>query len=245
LEGPWRLYEPGTLRLEQARSFSGHIASPDVHIDEKEQKLRMYFHGPADGGQKTGVATSKDGVNFTASRAILGDFYFRVFQWDGAYYAIAKDGNTGWGSLNRSADGLAPFEKRPGFIRNIRHGAVMIKGNHLIVFYSRVQDAPERIVAATVELNGDWTDWRPSEPMDVIQPRTDYEGITYPNEPSSYGSAIKVRQLRDPCVFEDGGRVYLFYSIAGEMGIAMAELDITMKPGAKTGPEQDNPERAP
>ena len=41
-----------------------------------------------------------------------------------------------------------------------------------------------------------------------------------------------MQQLRDPCIFEENGHTYLFYTVAGEMGIAMAELDITMKPAA-------------
>ena len=36
--------------------------------------------------------------------------------------------------------------------------------------------------------------------------------------------AIPVRQIRDPFVFEEGGRAYLFYSICGEQGIAAAEI---------------------
>jgi hypothetical protein len=36
----------------------------------------------------------------------------------------------------------------------------------------------------------------------------------------------RVRQLRDPCVYRDAesGRDYLLYSVAGEAGIAMAEM---------------------
>ena len=33
-----------------------------------------------------------------------------------------------------------------------------------------------------------------------------------------------VNQLRDPCVFEDEGRTFLFYAVAGESGIGVAEL---------------------
>jgi hypothetical protein len=33
-----------------------------------------------------------------------------------------------------------------------------------------------------------------------------------------------VNQLRDPAIFEENGRVYLFYAVAGESGIAIAEL---------------------
>ena len=33
-----------------------------------------------------------------------------------------------------------------------------------------------------------------------------------------------VQQLRDPGIFEENGRSYLFYSFCGEQGIAAAEL---------------------
>jgi hypothetical protein len=37
-------------------------------------------------------------------------------------------------------------------------------------------------------------------------------------------AAQAVHQLRDPAVYEEDGRTYLLYSVAGESGIAMAEL---------------------
>jgi hypothetical protein len=33
-----------------------------------------------------------------------------------------------------------------------------------------------------------------------------------------------VNQLRDPAIFEEDGRVYLLYAVAGESGIAIAEI---------------------
>jgi hypothetical protein len=33
-----------------------------------------------------------------------------------------------------------------------------------------------------------------------------------------------VCQLRDPAIFREGDRTYLLYTVAGERGIAMAEL---------------------
>ena len=236
LQGPWRIHEPGALRLDQAGAFGNHIASPDVLIDEARQELRMYFHGATSNGQHTAVATSTNGVAFVASKALLGDPYFRVFRWKDSYYAIAKDGDSGWGTLYRSADGLTSFESRGRFIRRMRHAAVLVRGDQLLVFYSRAGDAPERIVVATVSLAGDWKEWRESEPIDVIQPQKKYEGVDYPNEPSKYGGGLRVRQLRDPCIFEEDGHTYLFYTVAGEMGIAMAELTVTMKPKATPAP---------
>ena len=70
----------------------------------------MYFHGQAPGGQKTGIATSKDGLTFAAQDLILGEFYFRVFKWQDWFYSFAK---TDWGGLlARSKDGVTPFESR-------------------------------------------------------------------------------------------------------------------------------------
>ena len=231
LLGPWKIYEPGTLQLNQANVFRGHIASPDVHVDQDRNEIRMYFHGPVRNRDKqyTGVAISKDGLSFDASSEILGKFYFRVFRWHDYYYAIAKDGNSGWAELYRSRDGLTRFETRGNFLRLMRHSAVLLCNNQLLIFYSRTGDAPERIVLATVTLNGDWNNWEESHPIDVIQPEKDYEGISFPNGASEFGKAINVSQLRDPYIFEENGRVYLFYTVAGEMGIAMAELDIKMK----------------
>lgn len=44
IEGPWEVYEPGTVHIDET-PFIGHIASPDVHVDEKNQYIRMYLHG--------------------------------------------------------------------------------------------------------------------------------------------------------------------------------------------------------
>lgn len=235
LRGPWKIYEPGTLQLKQAEAFRGHIASPDVHVHEGKKEIRMYFHGSAKDqkGQHTGLALSKDGLTFKASDEILGKFYFRVFHWKGYDYAIAKNWNSGWGELYRSKDGLTQFESRGNFLHMMRHCAVLLHNKHLLVFYSRKGDAPERIVVATVTLTGDWRNWRESVPVDVIQPETEYEGIVFPNNPSEYGSATNVRQLRDPCIFEEDGHTYLFYTVAGEVGIAMAEIEILMKETAE------------
>jgi len=235
LHGPWQVYPGGTLKLEQARSFNDHIASPDVHVDSERKEIRMYFHGCPELGKKqwTEVAISKDGLIFTASGERLGQFYFRVFQYRKIYYAIAKKGNSGWGELLRSKTGLKAFESRGNFIKNIRHSAVLLLGRQLLVFYSRAKDAPERIVVASVRLADDWNDWVPSEPLEVIRPEKDYEGIQFPVKPSKYGPAIEVQQLRDPCIYKEGDKIYLFYSIAGEMGIAMAELEIILKDSAR------------
>ena len=61
---------------------------------------------------------------------------------------------------------------------------------------------------------------------DVLRPERDWEGAKLPITASKAG-AVKGRQhaLRDPGIFVDtDGRRYLLYSVAGESGLAIAEL---------------------
>ncbi|MEZ4675590.1 MAG: hypothetical protein R2932_15270 [Caldilineaceae bacterium] len=235
--GPWQIYDPGTLHLEQTPCY-GHIASPDLHIDEVNQCIRMYYHGPALsredaatepitqrfptlGGQRSFVATSLDGIHFTSATEVLGSSYFRVFNWQGTTYALGMPG-----IFYRSADGFTNFEQGPiCFNENMRHSAVLRHDHWLNVFYSEVGDCPEHIKMATIDLRADWLAWQPSAPVSVIFPQEHYEGGDLPVHPSERGSIHeRVCQLRDPGIFTEAGRIYLIYSIAGEAGLAMAEL---------------------
>jgi len=240
LAGPWQVYEPGTLRLEDTvcndireTEWAGykHLASPDVLLDSEAQEIRMYFHcpayisGPRDSDdsyrQVTLVATSKDGINFEAGREPLGRSYFRVFRWGGLYYALGMPG-----VFYRSKDGLRAFEEGPTlFSADMRHSAVTIQNGRLLVFYTVVGDNPERILLSEIELRPDWMTWKESEPVVVLEPEREWEGALLPQEPSVRDLAPgPVRQLRDPAVFTDEGGTYLLYSVAGESGIAIAQL---------------------
>ena len=91
--------------------------------------------------------------------------------------------------------------------------------------YSRIGDEPERILVSEVRLTSDWSQWRSSEATTVLSPERDYEGGDKPIEVSRPDEAAgRVRQLRDPAIFREGKRTYLLYSIAGESGLAIAEL---------------------
>ena len=221
LKGPWSTYEPGTLKLEG--SFCrGHIASPDVHVDDEKHEIRMYYHGPVpQEGQKSKVAISKDGINFTAFPESLGNSYFRVFQWNGYTYALGMPG-----VFYRSIDELTNFEQGPTlFTENMRHSALKLDDNRLSVFYSNAFDCPECILLSNIELTPNWMEWEASEPRTVLEPEMDYEGVGLPLEPSKRGWASeRVRQLRDPAIFREGEETYLLYSVAGEHGIAIAKL---------------------
>lgn len=222
LEGPWKVYPPGTLQLEQT-PFNLHIASPDVHVDEARQEMRMYYHGSVDGEQFTCAAHSRDGVRFESDCERLGPSYFRVWQYSGWWYALAMPG-----LLFRSRDGLHAFEPGPRLFNGPvqRHTAVrLVLPDTLEVYYSNIGDTPERILRAKVLLEGDWQQWRPSKPEEVLAPEMDYEGAEYELRPSVLGWAPHpIRQLRDPAVFEEDERLWLAYAVAGEQGIALAEL---------------------
>ena len=74
-------------------------------------------------------------------------------------------------------------------------------------------------------LAGDWRDWRLSSATEVLRPELPWEGGDLPPAASAPGSVDgPVNALRDPCVFEDGGRAYLLYAAAGESAIGLAAL---------------------
>ncbi len=140
LEGPWRLHSPGVLNLKDS-FFDSHIASPDVHVLDDSGEIRMYYHGcclPKPPYQATRLATSEDGINFTARPAILGSSYWRVFKWAGFYYVLEMPG-----TFRRSRTGISDFEEGPRlFTPDMRHSAVQVEANTLNIFYSNVHDCP-------------------------------------------------------------------------------------------------------
>ncbi|MDB5273018.1 MAG: hypothetical protein JWO58_1385 [Chitinophagaceae bacterium] len=253
LNGPWKIYQPGTLKItdcktcefglpnvQQSVKHKGaetgddavtHVASPDVHIDDAHKQLVLYFHCPivdsTHKGQYTLRATSSDGIHFKADSTVLGYSYFRVFQWKDHYYSISRAG-----LLARSKDGISAFEEGPNPFSKIqskenylRHAAVAVKGDTLLVFYSRIGDAPERILLSYIPLKGDWKTWTPTEPVTVVEPQTVFEGADQPITKSAPGLYYgKVRELRDPAVFRENNKWYLLYTISAESGIAIGEL---------------------
>ena len=225
LHGPWTVYKGGVLNLEDT-FCQGHVASPDVHVRPDTKEIVMYFHGCTTEGQRTFRAVSSDGLHFHASSEVLGPFYFRVFEHRGEWFAIAKAPDApGGGVLLRSPDGITAFERGPDILPNQRHVALLKKDNTLHIFYSRGEDCPERIMVSTMRLVGDWKDWSPSAPQEVLRPETDYEGADQPLQPSYFGSVHQpVNQLRDPAIYGEDGRVFLLYTGAGESNICGAEL---------------------
>ncbi len=237
LEGPWTIHEGGVLPMQDAPG-RGHIASPDVHVDHERRRMRMYYHQPAPAGsalsgQLTWAAVSEDGLQWKAGDEVLGLFYFRVFEHGDYHYALAKYHNDG-GILYRARDGLTGFETGPRVLPRVRHTAVWHdkKNDVLYVFYSRGLDEPEHLMVSRVENPGDpWDRWEFSEPVSIMRPEYEWEGANEPQKRSGWGAARgRVHELRDPAVYEEEGRLYLLYSVAGEQGIAIARLHVSWRP---------------
>ncbi len=107
----------------------------------------------------------------------------------------------------------------------MRHSALLVRHETLYVFWTQVGHAPERILLSTIDLAGDWRAWRESAPVEVLRPERVWEGAAAPVRSSVRSTAYGiVNQLRDPAILEDEGRTYLLYAVAGESGIALAEL---------------------
>jgi hypothetical protein len=205
-------------------------------------------------GQWTRVALSSDGLHFTVLPELHGISYFRVFRWGGWVDALAtagvfyrsRDGLTGFergpvlfdpqrfrhaairlrpaGSLTGAADGSSGGSTAAAADGAAREAQGQVC-DRLEIYYSLKGDCPERIVVSTVDLTDDWHTWRASPPETVLAPELPWEGIELPLRPSIGGWAPEpVRELRDPGIYQEDGRTYLLYSIAGEQGIAIAEL---------------------
>ena len=227
IAGPWRMHTPGVLALNQS-GFAGHIASPDVHVDHERQQIRMYFHGcdagSTEGGEQfTRVALSSDGLNFDARASNLGPPYFRVFEKDSAWFALAMPGR-----VFRSDDGLSDFVEGPNILpTSTRHCAVALAGDTATLIYTSVGDNPEHLEGASADLSGDWQQWQVGPAHALLTPERDYEGADCESIASKRGLVTRrERQLRDPGLLFDDEALYLFYAVAGERGIALARLDL-------------------
>jgi hypothetical protein len=259
LHGPWKVYEPGVLNVEDTAFFRPqpdpdpsppgaytHIASPEIYVDQSRRRIVMWFHGMWTEGRKwptglkeasnwlrqngyaqfTQTAESSDGLHFRALAPITKQIYLRVFPVDDNFYAMSR-----LGQLLRAGSPLVSFETGPNPFRDgpysgrVRHVALLPIADSVSVFFSAIGDAPEKILHTTIPLEGDWSQWRTSGFDTVLEPQTPYECPDLPVAPSEVGEIHgPARQLRDPALYQEAGKIYLFYTICGEQGIAGAEV---------------------
>jgi hypothetical protein len=261
VRGPWKIHEPGVLKVEDTAFFrpqpdppdspSGvytHLASPEIFIDERQQRIVIWVHGMWTEGQRwpdrrqdaaawvkargyaqyTQAAESRDGLTFRTHPAITRQSYLRVFAYQGGFYGMAR-----LGQLLRAANPLdqfelggSPFRDSP-YAGRVRHVSLLEDNGLLHIVFSAIGDAPESILYTTMRMTEDWNTWRIGPVSTVLTPETAYECPNLPLEKSEVGEIDRpARQLRDPALFRDQDKLYLFYTFCGEQGIAGAEVTL-------------------
>jgi hypothetical protein len=114
-QGPWKMHAPGVLNLTDQRAVRGHVASPEVVVDEAGRRVYLFYHGKSgaipsasdepEPGQQSAVAVSTDGVTFRPLNRIVGPSYLRVFQYRKTWYGL-----TGRGALLKAASLESRFQ---------------------------------------------------------------------------------------------------------------------------------------
>ncbi|MCP3939366.1 MAG: hypothetical protein GY708_28795 [Actinomycetia bacterium] len=223
---------PGAQRLDIASDVTAaHIASPDVHIDDHNRRIVMYFHGlESVATQISRCAVSTDGLDFTALSETVPNTYLRVFRHKMQSYGVAMPGII----YRLASSPTAPFPGLAGaqrvgstFEPNMRHCAVKVVGDTLYVLWTRVGDTPESILLSTIDLTGPPAEWNATDGVVVLEPEHPYEGADRPIVASVRSVAHgRVNELRDPCWFvdPDSGDEFVLYAVAGESGIAIARI---------------------
>jgi hypothetical protein len=178
IEGPWQLYQVGSgvnpgdrgvldlgsddkINIGNGITIYGHIASPDVFVDDDNQRIVMYFHGPTrvNGGnssQKSLVATSNYGLDFTGGiePVRLGRFYFRVFEYKGNLYATSNSGY-----LFKALDPNDPWTPPTGFDLKddlwVKRSDSPFQSDIDDANFADVPDEPLRVRHSTVRFVGD------------------------------------------------------------------------------------------
>jgi hypothetical protein len=233
LEGPWTVYHPGTLQLADAVGCQDHIASPDVHVDNVHREIRMYFHGIAAGSNKqlSFFARSNDGIHFNANSKPIANFYLRAIPWRNEWIGMTKGG-----IMYRSESGIADFRQLPqsafpmkhpmaNASGDVRHVALQVIDDDLQVYFTRIGDKPERILRAHINLRQNPENWRAENAELVLSPEMEWEGTDVAPGCSKAGpSVVRENAVRDPAIFVYNDCTYLLYTVAGEAGIAIAEI---------------------
>lgn len=202
----WKVKNKTILDLKKIPG-SGHIASPEIEVFS--DRLNVYYHCDYKNNQHTFKATTYDGKNWEYDKDIQGYFYFRIIEKD---YAISKYKNNG---------GVWYKKKNDKFIQ---HGNILPRMRHCCYFsgklyWSEIGDTPECIYRADLDLSN----FKIYNKEIVITPTEEYE-IKGSLKPSERGAAINVTEVRDPFVIQDELKTFIFYTICGEEGIAVAEI---------------------
>lgn len=238
LTGKWKIYKKNFLSINSFEDAINHIASPEIFIDHKNKLFYMltHSHSKTKKGQWTYLSTSRNGINFdNFYNTPLAPFYLRVFKHKNNFYGISKGGN-----LWQSKSLFKTFKPRHNlFDKNlsketlhnsdmsVRHVSVIKKGGHLICFFTRIGDSPERIYFSKCNINNNVQKWKFKKFYEILRPTLKFEGSKIKLKKSKPGdSKVDENAVRDPYILKLKKKSYLFYSVKGERGIALASIFI-------------------
>ena len=155
-------------------------------------------------------------------------YYLRYVQLSDTYgLAFEKHWDDGGGALYFTNNDCQKIGKKIPFLKNVRHASFfLIEENTLLVLYSVIGSVQESILSTILIVDIENFKISFGNSHVVRQPTTNEEGGFLPKKRSRKGKQINVRQLRDPFVFRDKGKTYLYYTGQGESLIlgAMAEI---------------------
>jgi len=244
LLGPYTIYDGGVLSIADT-PYAWHIASPDIVIDDDNQKIIMFYHGcgvtdksQAKTGQWTTYSESKDGLSFVSDSLYLCDSYLRVVKVGDKYLGstggpkrLVYDFKQSLGTIPEQithidikSEPFCLFEngEQSMYSYRVRNLCFDLESeNSLWIYYSNVCDEPERIKRVCVNPK----DWSAESYEEVLQPGLEYEGVSEPLIKSEGGCKhYPVHELRDPYIINDNDHKYMFYTVAGEAGISVVEI---------------------
>jgi len=208
IEGPYTVFNSGqgvihvnNYSVPTNLMINQHIASPEVLIDDFNQRLILYFHvgiprwnGDTIHHQQTVVATSDYGLDFNEGleNAIISPFYARVFEYDNKLYALTKKG------LYKARDFYNPWKHNENFSDTnpelwkrvarpfndipdtVRHFSILREADTLHLMFTRYPATQEHIEYSKIILSRHEWAWKVSDPEDILFPEYEWEGVNYP-----------------------------------------------------------------
>lgn len=185
----------------------GHIASPEVVVFE--DRLELFYHCDYADFQYTFKAITRDGENWEYFKQVQGHFYFRIIEQN---YAIAKYKNQGGVWYCKDGD---RFIEKGRLLPCMRHCCYCDSW----LYWSEIGDMPEVIYRGRLNLDN----FTISDKEKVIIPSESYE-IANTLTVSKPGKAVGVTEVRDPFVVKYQDKTFIYYTVRGEEGIAVAEV---------------------
>jgi hypothetical protein len=197
--GPYTIYDGEVLTVVDT-PYCGHIASPEIVIDDENRKIIMFYHGcgltdksQALSGQCTTYSESKDGLFFVSDNLYLVPSYLRVVKIGDNYFGSTGGPDRPVYNFKNSfraipekiahicikSEPFCKFDNGESIDVNyrMRHLCFDLESEDCLwIYYSNVCDEPERIKRVCVNPE----DWSAEFYEEVLRPELEHEGVNEP-----------------------------------------------------------------